>query len=139
MKTFCFFLAITMPLFLGSCAKDSKSIDTWDVSLELLEATAVPELSEIKPYDDALVAFRYRLKTASPVKKTTPTFLAEEVIVLHWAIRDRKPVSTLKYMKKGDIRTLKIQRFADRPDLKGRYIKNGLDAFDLLLFAEAEE
>ncbi|NNE92378.1 MAG: hypothetical protein HKN23_12080, partial [Verrucomicrobiales bacterium] len=119
-------VAVSFLVFSG-CAEKTPEIDTWKAELELLETTLFPTVVEIKPYRDALLAHRYRILSVTGEKPETPIFLADELILLHWAIHKDQPVAAVKNLKPGDRKTFRIQRRSDRPDLDGRYVKNGLE------------
>lgn len=138
MKTFSLCTAIFLSTIISGCHKATPLIDTWEVEVKLLETTPFPELEEVQPYEDALIAHRYQLLSAVTVNQNQPTLTDPQLIILHWAIRDKEPVESVKGLRQNDIKKFTLQRRSDRGDLNGRYIKNGIDNFELLLFVEAE-
>ncbi|MGY8644291.1 MAG: hypothetical protein ACKVJU_24750 [Verrucomicrobiales bacterium] len=138
MKILSGFTALLVCLVFAACNNSKTAIDAWDVEVGLLETTPFPALEEIQPYDDALVAHRYQLLSAVAAERESPALAVQQLIILHWAIRDKKPIESVKNLKQGDVKKFTIQRKSDRSDLNGRYIKNGIDDFELFLFVEAE-
>ena len=118
-------------LLVGCAPGEEEGASTWSVRATLTEASDFPTLEEIRPYRDALIAHEYEIEGEGT--KQAPRRIA----VYHWAIIEEKTTRAAD-LKEGDTVHLEIQPVNDRPDLKGRFRKNSLDAFDLQEFFAIE-
>ncbi|MFW5839845.1 MAG: hypothetical protein ACOCZE_04615 [Planctomycetota bacterium] len=86
-------------------------------------------------YPQALVVYRYKVEKvlSGPLK-------AEQVLVAHWAVRDRKEIVSLTGRRTGQVVTLQIEDFDAHPDLARhrRAEPDNEDALDMPLWFAVE-
>jgi len=89
----------------------------WIVEAKLVGTTRTPTLAEIQPYRQALVVFEYEVVRVLEPAGRSP---AGRILVLHWAIRDRKPVAPRHRI--GDQVRLTLEPYDAHPELEGERI-----------------
>ncbi len=85
------------------------------IEARVVALTRTPTAAEIRPYDHALVAYEYevtRTLDGSP--------LEGRILVLHWGVRDRKPVAPRRRL--GETVRLAIEPYEAHPELEGERV-----------------
>ncbi|MEM7009871.1 MAG: hypothetical protein AAF585_00175 [Verrucomicrobiota bacterium] len=87
------------------------------VRAKLVEQTAPPKIDELQSYTRALVANVYEVEE----QLSGPSIEAKRIVVLQWAIMDRKLIQTER--KIGDTTKLSIAPFLQHPQLMAEFRK----------------
>ncbi len=90
------------------------------LKVKLLAKSKIPTLSDIAPYQDALVFYEYSVQ-----KRLKGKFTGEKLRVAHWAIYDNQPQAIGK-AKIGSSRTLHLYPYQQFSELKSLYTSDTL-------------
>lgn len=93
------------------------------VRAELTEASRIPAPEDIAPYPRGLVVNEYRI-----VEVLDGTLKADEVLVAHWVIMDGRTLETAR-RQVGEHYTIRLERYDQRPELKGERLSMDTDNF----------
>ncbi len=107
----------------GSQLKERQRVPQVVVDAELIEATPLPDPSELDTYRRGLVANHYR------VTQVHSGNAPEEFVALQWAVLDGQALSDLPV--EGDVVRLVLEPEGDHPQLKSEWRKNTLSVFTL--------
>ncbi len=77
--------------------------------------TRTPTPAEIRPYDHALVAYEYEV-----IRTLEGPPLEGRILVLHWGVRDRKPVAPRRRL--GETVRFAIEPYEAHPELEGERV-----------------
>ncbi len=121
------FLLVLTSLLLIGCGDQDWSMATTDtpvdtqLQVELVRSSPPPTLSEISPYEEALVVNEYRV--AEVLNGPEPD--ESTIRIAQWAITHKKtlPLSSTP----GAVSTLWITPFESMPELNSVYLRNDLD------------
>jgi hypothetical protein len=102
------------------------------IEARLVETTKVPSLQALQDYAHCLVLYKYQVKEV-----VEGAYDLKEILVYHWAIRDRKPVRALRQKKKGATYRLALDRWEDHPELESERQIADIEEGDLPLFYDA--
>jgi len=97
------------------------------VQARLIEATPIPDLADIAPYDSALVVHTYRV-----LRVITGELPDEDISVAHWAIREKKKLD-VPIVTNESVR-LTLVPYQECPELRGEKVVDTTASFDLLYF-----
>lgn len=100
------------------------------VNAKLVEITEPPKLSEMQSYTRALVANVYEIEE----QLSGPNIDAKRIVVLQWAIMDRKLLQTQR--KLGEIAKLSLESFLQNPQLKAEFRKQDHAEYDVPAFVD---
>ena len=98
---------------------------------KLVEATPLPTPGAIDPYPRALVDYTYEVDEIISGRYDKP-----KIVVLHWAVLDRKPAPGVP-RQVGQTYELLLESFADHVQLKSERTESGTSEFDLPLYYDA--
>ena len=102
--------------------------ESWMVEAELVARHAVPRPDDIAPYRRALVVNRYRL-----VAGELPGCEDREFLLAEWALLDGREPQSYRDLQAGCRRRLRLERFADHPQLESERLISGPDDIDLFV------
>jgi len=102
------------------------------VRAALQQATPVPSIESLadEPYARALVAHTWKI---TDVIEGDPAFQNQEILVLHWAVLDQKPVQ-VPATEPGDEVELELELAEDHPELASERLFDASSNFDLEVF-----
>ena len=98
------------------------------VEARLVDATPIPTLTQIQPYESALVVHTYQI-----VRVVDGTLTDPHISAAHWAIRGKRPVPTVPSRTNLAYR-LTLKPFQACPELENERIVDTTERFDLLLY-----
>ncbi len=104
--------------------------ETFNVRATLIEATPVPDPSEIAPYTRALALCEYELAPGEP-----PLGGGRRIQVYHWVIQDGRAIPDA-VPSPGRVVALTLQRGEDHPQLEAERRLVGIESFDLPEFID---
>lgn len=104
--------------------KSRKPAQRVKLRAKLVEMTEVRSVEELDTYRRALLAYTYQVEEVIEGK-----YEQKKVIVNHWSIMDRKPLSGIP-RKLGESYILEIEPLAQHPELAGE--RRWSDSFDVL-------
>lgn len=87
--------------------------ESWEVDLELVRRHEPPSLEQISPYRRALVLNLYKVLGDSPVADKNG-----EVRVAEWILLDGNEPAANRPLRNGTRRTMRLERFANHPQLE---------------------
>jgi len=102
------------------------------VTATLLEMTPMPALSDIAPYTQTLVVYRYKIE-----KILSGHVGQRQLLVAHWGIVDRR--RTDLHMQIGDQVQMELDPYLSRDDLEGERLVMELSHMDLPLFYDVKD
>lgn len=117
----------------GLAPKPDKAVESVEVLARCIELSLVPDPRDIAPYRQALVAHHYHVE-----KVLKGTLQDDEILVAHWAIRDRQ-VLPMPSIRPGAVLRLKIDPYDSHRELKGERRIVTVDRFDAPLFYDVTE
>lgn len=85
------------------------------VEAKVVALTRTPSAAEIRPYDHALVVYEYEV-----IRTLEGPRLDGRILVLHWGVRDRKPVAPRRRL--GEVVQLAIEPYEAHPELEGERV-----------------
>jgi len=102
----------------------------------LVSATPLPSLASLEdePYARALVAHTWKI---DEVLDGDPRYKGEEILVLHWAVLDRKAVEVPGH-NPGDEAILELELAEDHPELASERLFDASSNFDLEVFYDTQ-
>lgn len=106
--------------------------ETLTLKARVVESLPPPTVEAIAPYQRALVINRYMVEEI--MSGDAP---AGDILVAHWAIMDGKVLESAK-RKKGEVLTMHLEPFHDRPELEGEKISMEGHDFFLPLYYDTQ-
>ncbi|MCX7818356.1 MAG: hypothetical protein N2652_03980 [Kiritimatiellae bacterium] len=85
------------------------------IEARVVALTRTPTAAEIRPYDRALIAFEYEV-----LRTLEGPPMQGRILVLHWGVRDRKPVAPRRRL--GETVQLALEPYEAHPELEGERI-----------------
>lgn len=102
------------------------------VKARLVEASAIPTVEAIAPYDRALVANKYVVEEV-----ISGDDAPQEIMVAHWVIREGRALDNAQRTK-GEIFYLTLEPYEDRPELEGERLSMDSDEFAIPLYYDVQ-
>ncbi len=103
------------------------------VEARLLAWPRIPDPASIAPYRRALAVGQYRVERVTAGACAHP-----DLLVARWVILDARPLRAAA-ARTGDVQRLRIEPFADRPELEGERLVQDSDRYDLPLYFDASD
>ena len=115
-------------LFVAAAMVSSLCGATLEIDGRLLKATATPTLNQIAPYPRALCTYLYEVEKVRAGK-----FEEDKILVVKWAVWDRKPLPGLP-AEVGKVERLDLDRWIDYPAFKRQRVVDGVGEKELVIY-----